>query len=168
MLVASRRYGAELEHLEVPEHRLLELYPGLSSFEEHHRYAWIADPDSPVEWLQSLDDPDVVFAMLDPFLFCPEYAFELGDSDAAALGLETAQEATVRALLTLAGDAEDITANLFAPVILNARAGLGRQVLLQDSGWSLRYEVFRGLRGVDSDGGGTAAPRAPRSQRDAA
>lgn len=159
MLVATKRYGVEIEEFEVSAGDIFELYPGLPSFEDHHRYALLSEADSPVEWLQSLDDPTVAFAVLDPFLFCADYAFELSDADAAALGLVHAGDAKVRALLTLATEASDITANLFAPVILNAAMGLGRQVLLQDSGWSLRFQVFSGLQVADDDRDGrTIAP----------
>lgn len=148
MLVTTNRYGTGPEQVEVSEDSVFELYPGLTSFEAHHRYARIMEPDSPVEWLQSLGDPDVVFAILDPFLFCPDYAFELSDSDIAALGLRNANEAAIRTILTLSESAEEITANLFAPLVLNRATRLGRQVLLQDSGWPLRFPVFEGLRDV--------------------
>ena len=57
-------------------------------------------------------DADVVFALLDPFLFQPEYSFEMTDADAAALGLRRPDEAIVRVILTLRESAAAITAGL--------------------------------------------------------
>ena len=65
MLVQTRRYGP-LETVDVPTARIYEFYPSLGGFEGHHRFAVISEADSPVEWLQSLDDPDVSFAVLEP------------------------------------------------------------------------------------------------------
>src|SRR5438045_3598908 len=100
MLVATRRFGP-VERIEIPEQQLYEFYPGLGGFEAHHNYALITDEDSPVEWLQSTSDPAVVFALLEPFLFYPEYGFELPDADASALGLSRPEQAIVRCILSL-------------------------------------------------------------------
>ncbi len=145
MEVITLRDGKE-EIVEVAEDRIFEFARGLNGFEHHHRYALIPDEDSSIEWLQSLDDPAVCFPLLEPFLFYPEYAFDLPDHDAEALGLEGPQDATVRAVITIREDPEQATANLLAPVVLNMRTGLGRQVLLQDSSLPICFELFEALQ----------------------
>ena len=117
------------------------LEPGLGGFESLRRYALIGEADSPVEWLQSLDDPDVSFALLEPFLFRPDYVFELPDRDAEAIGMTEPADALVRCILTLSEQAEQITANLLAPIVVNTRLGTGRQVILQDSNYSLQHRI---------------------------
>jgi flagellar assembly factor FliW len=157
MQVNTRRFGP-METLEVPDAQLYQFFPGLGGFEAHHEYGLITEQDSPVEWLQSLSDPDVVFAVLEPFVFNPDYSFEMTDADAAGLGLTRPADALVRAILTLRDSASAITANLMAPVILNPALRLGRQVVLQDAELSIRFPVMDGLQTVvpalaaDSDG----------------
>ena len=145
MLVKTNRYGTE-ETVEVSDDRLFEFNPGLSSFEDHHRYALISEEGSPIEWLQSLDSPAVVFPLLEPFLFYPEYGFELPDSDAEALGLAGPEEALVRCLLSVREAAQQTTANLLAPIIFNRRTRCGRQVVLQGTNLPLRLPVFEALQ----------------------
>ena len=145
MLVTTSRYGAD-ETVEVADDQLFEFSPGLSSFEDHHRYALLTDERSPIEWLQSLDSPAVVFPFLEPFLFYPEYGFELPDSDAEALGLRGPEEALVRCLLAVREAAQETTANLLAPIIFNRRTRCGRQVVLQGTNLPLRFPVFEVLR----------------------
>ncbi len=154
MQITTRRYGP-VETIEVTAAQIYEFSPGLVGFAEHQRYALIPDADSPIEWLQSLDDPAVTFAVVEPFLFAPSYAFELGDADAGALGLGRAEDATVRCLLTIRAQAAAITANLMAPIVLNTRARRGRQIVLQDSVWPLRFPVLDGIESLD----GEAAPQ---------
>lgn len=157
MQVKTRRFGP-METVEVPEAQLYQFFPGLGGFEAHHEYALITDQDSPVGWLQSLSDPDVVFAVLEPFIFNPEYSFEMTDADAAGLGLTRPTDALVRAILTLRDSASAITANLMAPVILNPALRLGRQIVIQDAELAMRFAVMDGLQTVvpaiaaDSDG----------------
>jgi flagellar assembly factor FliW len=147
MQVQTRRFGP-LETVEVPASQVYEFYPGLGGFEDHHQFALIPDQDSPLEWLQSTADPDVVFALLEPFIFCPDYSFEMTDADAAALGLTRPADALVRVILTLRDSASAITANLMAPVVLNPSMRLGRQMVLQETEQSLRFPVLSGLNAV--------------------
>ena len=49
---------------------------------------------------------------------------------------------------SLSEDAEKITANLLAPLILCRRTHLARQIILQDPGLELRARVFADMAGV--------------------
>ena len=144
MQVRINRFGRD-ETVEVSEDQIYEFQPGLSPFTDYHRYALIAEDDSPIEWLQSVDDPAVGFPLLEPFLFYPHYAFELADGDAEALGLERPEAAVVRCILTVREDADETTANLLAPIVLNDVTHRGRQVVLQQTELPLRFPVFEQL-----------------------
>lgn len=145
MEIVTHRYG-RAEHVEIDATEIFEFRPGLLGFERQTRYAVVPEEDSPIEWLQSLDDPGLAFAMIEPFLFYPEFGFELSDGDCAALGLREPQEAVVRCLLTLNGAVEDITANLLAPIVMNRSSGVARQIVLQDGNLSTRFPIFHTLR----------------------
>lgn len=144
MQIRTNLMGVE-ETLEISEQQIYAFDPGLGGFDSLRRYALIGEVDSPIEWLQSLEDPDVSFALIGPFLFRPDYVFELPDRDAEALGMQEPSEALVRCILTLNEDAEKITANLLAPLVLCRRTHLARQVILQDADLELRAPVFSSL-----------------------
>ncbi len=149
MLVKTNFLGVE-ETIEVSEEQIFSFDPGIGGFESLRRYALIPEQDSPVEWLQSLEDPDVAFALLEPFAFKPNYAFELSDADAEALGMREAQDALVRCVLTLHEDPEKITANLLAPLLFSRRSHMARQVILQNSEYELRFHLFSELPAHDT------------------
>ncbi len=144
MEIVTYRYG-RAETVTVAPSDVYEFRPGLAGFERLNRYAFIPENDSPVEWLQSLEDPEVAFATIEPFVFYPEYAFELADRDCEDLGLRSPQTAMVRCLLTLSPVVEQITANLLAPVVLNRETRKGRQIVLPDSNLSMRFPIFQTL-----------------------
>lgn len=148
MQIKTNLLGTE-EVMEINEQQIFAFEPGLGGFNALRRYALIAEEDSPIEWLQSIDDPNVSFALLEPFLFRPDYVFELSDQDAEALGMQEPGDALVRCILTLHEDAEQITANLLAPLVLCRRTHLARQVILQDPDLELRARVFDGAAAVD-------------------
>lgn len=142
MRVKTTLLGAE-ETVEVSEEQIFAFEPGIGGFESLRRFALVREDDTALEWLVSLDDPNVSFAVLEPFLFQPDYAFELGDRDVEALGLHEAGDAMVRCLLTLDEDPEQITANLLAPLVFSRRTHLARQIILSESAYSLRTQVLQ-------------------------
>lgn len=147
MLVKTNLIGAE-DLVEVADEQIFAFEPGIGGFDALRRYALLSEPDSPVEWLQSLDDQDICFAVMEPFVFDPDYAFELPDRDVEALGMSEAGDALVRCILTLDDDPARITANLLAPLILCRRTHLARQVVLQDMALPLRAPIFSDAEGA--------------------
>ncbi len=91
--------------------------------------------------LRSLEAPDVRFLVAHPGAFFPEYGFEL-DSDAAEdLGLSDAGDAMTLVVLTMGDDSVSTTANLLAPVVVNARNRSAAQIILSGSDWPVRANV---------------------------
>lgn len=144
-IVRTTRYGQE-EMVSVPEEAVYDIGPGILGFDGLRRYALLPEEDSPLEWLQAMDDANVAFAVLDPFLFYPNYSFELADADVEALGLAQREDARVRVILTLHESVEGITANLLAPLVLNPRMRRARQVVLPESDLPLRFPVLESLQ----------------------
>jgi flagellar assembly factor FliW len=143
--IVTHRYG-QAERVEIEASDVYELTPGLAGFAHLSRYALISEPDSPLEWLQSVEEPGLAFATVEPFLFFPDFAFELSDRDCEELGLDTPRNAMVRCLLTLSASVEEITANLLAPLVLNRATRVGRQIVLSDSEFSMRFPIVPSLQ----------------------
>ena len=90
--------------------------------------------------LRGLDE-DVALYACDPFTIVPDYEFEVGDADAAALELRDPSDALVLVVLTVRTDPAGVTANLLGPLVVNARTGRGRQLVLSTSDYSARHPV---------------------------
>ena len=91
--------------------------------------------------LRSLEEPAVRFVAAVPTAFFPDYAFDLDEDDCAELGLADESDALVLVLLTVGHDAAATTANLLAPVVVNARTRRAAQVILSGSDWPVRAAV---------------------------
>lgn len=141
MKVLTTMNGVE-EAVEVAPERVYAMEPAIGGFPDLRRYVLISEDDSPVEWLQSLDDAAVVFALIEPFLFLPNYAFELSETDVEALGVQAPEDVLVRCIVTLREDPSGITANLLAPVVFSRRTHLARQIILQDQELPIRFPLF--------------------------
>lgn len=144
MKVKTTLSGVE-ETIEVAPERVYALEPALGGFPDLRRFVLIDESDSPVEWLQSMDDPAVVFALLEPFIFLPTYSFELSERDVAGLGIEGPEDVLVRCLVTLRDEPSEITANLAAPVVFCRRTHLARQIILEDVELPIRFPLFAAI-----------------------
>jgi flagellar assembly factor FliW len=82
--------------------------------------------------LQSLLDPDLRLLVAAPPAFFADYAPEIDEATAASIGLESADDALLLVVVTTGGSAADATANLLAPVVVNARTRRAVQVLQVD------------------------------------
>jgi flagellar assembly factor FliW len=91
--------------------------------------------------LRSLERPAVRFLVAVPTAFFPDYSFELDGGACAELELTEAEEAVVLVLLTIGDDSTSTTANLLAPVVINARTRSAAQVILSGTDWPVRAAV---------------------------
>lgn len=99
-------------------------------------------PAEPVLYeLRSVQQPEVRFLVAVPTVFFPAYAVELDDSACTDLGLSDADDALVLVILTVGVDPAPTTANLMAPVVLNARTRAAAQVILSGTDWPVRATV---------------------------
>ena len=94
--------------------------------------------------LRSLEDPAVRFLVAAPAAFFPDYAFELDETECAALGLDDEADALVLVLSPSGTNARrhrPTTANLLAPVVVNVGTRAAAQVILAGTDWPVRAAV---------------------------
>jgi flagellar assembly factor FliW len=132
---------------DVPE---IDLVRPLAGFPELTRFVLVrldedgesdASGESALYELRSVQAPDVRFLVAVPTAFFPDYGFELDESTCSELRLADATEALVLVLLTIGDDAASTTANLLAPVVINARTRSAAQVILSGTDWPVRAAV---------------------------
>ncbi|MBF4581697.1 flagellar assembly protein FliW [Curtobacterium sp. VKM Ac-2865] len=89
-----------------------------------------------------VEDPRLF--LLDAAVHLPSYAPELSDVQAASIGLDSAADAMLLVVAN-AGSGSDagMTVNLLAPVVVNARTGVGAQFILDGQDLPLRAELVR-------------------------
>jgi flagellar assembly factor FliW len=89
-----------------------------------------------IRYLQSLDDPDLSFTLIDPSFLNIDYEIALNDQESELLGLESKEDEVVIMLMvyrTIKVEGEDvkqdeeIRAQTQSPLIINPRKRLGMQ-----------------------------------------
>jgi flagellar assembly factor FliW len=134
--VETTRFGA----LEVPEETVVTFPDGIPGF-AGKRFVMFRRDDAPVvEWMQSLEEPDVAVMTVEPTDFFPDYrpqpkAGELLTIDGAALGPD---DLLCRVIIRLGDAPGKLFVNLFAPLFFNIPRRVGMQLPLVGSGLSVR------------------------------
>lgn len=122
--------------VDLPE---LEFVLPLAGFPTARRFVLVRHDESSILFdLRSLDDPDLRFVAVAPAPFFPDYAPEIDDSTAEALGLTDAADALLLVLVTVGEDAASATANLKAPLVVNLRTLRAGQAVLVDNDLPVR------------------------------
>lgn len=138
MIINTTRFGV----IEVDDSALISMPEGMVGMPEQRSYCLIDhQPESVFKWLQSTHDPDLAFLMIDPSDVVADYEIVLPDWDVEILQLREAGEAVVMATVTIDTEAETVSTNLLAPVVINARTRLGRQVILDTDRYTIKHEI---------------------------
>lgn len=122
---------------EMPEITFVRPIPGFGDL-RHFALMRLDDSESLISELRSLERPDVRFVVTVPALFFSDYVVELDDQDCSDLGLDSAADAVILTVLTPGADARSTTANLLAPVVINARNRAAAQIILTGTDWPVR------------------------------
>src|SRR5215212_5277672 len=112
---------------------------GLVGQPDWKNFVLVKPDDGPVALLQSTEHAELALMVTDPFQIVPEYDVALSDADCAALGLS--EDEQPKLFCTLSVYQEQITTNLVGPIVVNARTGHARQVVMVDSPYSTRHPV---------------------------
>ncbi|HAF44241.1 MAG TPA: flagellar biosynthesis protein FliW [Gallionellaceae bacterium] len=110
---------------------------GLPGFETCHRFKLFHEEGKPsINWLQSLDNPDVMFSLRDPALLNISYDVSLSDADEKLLESAPGDELLMALIVYKDGKAENKTAavqaHMLAPIILNVSKRRGMQKILKN------------------------------------
>lgn len=125
----------------------LEFTEGLLGFGQLRRFVLIDDPNDEIfAWLQSCENGEVAFPVLEPELFAHNYQIELSKSDLEALDLKSVKDGRLMAIITIPSDPTLMTANLKAPIVINTTKRLARQCVLQDNALPIREPIFTKLQ----------------------
>ncbi len=143
MRVSTTRFG----EIEAKEQEIFTFKEGLLGFGQLRQFIILDDPhDEIFAWLQSCENPDVAFPLLEPDIFAPNFDFGISKSDINAMNLTSVEEGKVFCIITIPKDATKMTANMKAPLLINLKELTGRQCVLQDNSLEIRQPIFEKLQ----------------------
>ncbi len=138
MRISTKPYGP----IEVEERQLIRFPVGLFGFEGLHEYALLDALQSGFYWLQSIEDEQIAFILLNPYDLRSDYVLDVSDDDLEAIGYEDEQDILAFAIVTIPEDESRISANLQGPVIVNRVRRLGKQAISLNPQWQIKHYIL--------------------------
>lgn len=131
MVIPTRFHG----NLEISDRDLITFDPPILGFEMARRYVLLpVRPDSPFLYLQSVEQPSLVFVVVDPFVFFATYSL----AEERISGIGPAEQWAVLTVCTFYSDGRKPSTNLRSPLIVNRHTRTGGQyVLSHDYGFEV-------------------------------
>ncbi|WP_138496174.1 flagellar assembly protein FliW [Paenibacillus pinistramenti] len=110
-------------------------FPHLTQFELHHH-------DEHFSVLQSLQEEETAFILVDPFPYIKDYEFEVPEDALNELQIKDETQIAVRCIVTWHSQKEKVCVNLVAPVLFNVETKAGKQVVLQNTAYTTRTPLW--------------------------
>ena len=141
MIIKTRQFG----DVDVDETRIITMPKGMPGFPGMDRYTLLSHEEmDPFLTFQCLDDPELAFALMDPFLFLEEYPVDI-DGAVKEMGwaVEKTEELFLYTIVNASGDRpEEITANLAGPILIHTGIHEAVQMVIPDERFSHQHPIF--------------------------
>jgi flagellar assembly factor FliW len=114
--------------LEVSEDKVIHFPEGIPGFRQIKRYILMDYKDTPLKWLQAVDDPDVAFIVVQPEYILSDYSINIDQSVRDILDLKRDEDLAI--LLIIRVENRKIIPNLNGPLLINADNKVGLQIVI--------------------------------------
>ncbi|KMJ56048.1 flagellar assembly protein FliW [Bacillus sp. LL01] len=130
--------------MEVEKERIIHFEKGIPAFESEQTFVLLPfEEGTPFYVLQSTITTEVAFIVINPFQFVPGYQVKLPDATIEQLEITSEEEVATFIMLTVHEPFQETTANLQAPIIINATKQKGKQLLLSNSEYETKHTIFK-------------------------
>ncbi|GAB6107652.1 flagellar assembly protein FliW [Fusibacter bizertensis] len=143
MLLSTAQFG----DVEYEPSDVITFPQGIPGFEEQRTFIIIpsGDVEFPFNTLHSTENESLAFIVTDPFLFVENYDFELSQNDADLLkisGEDDLEDVLALSIVTIPENVENTTINIMAPLMINNKEKIGKQILLNEYD-EVKYAIFK-------------------------
>lgn len=134
--IKTSRFG----DLEIKEESVVEIVGGILGFPDNNKYV-LLEYNPPFSWLQSIENPNLAFVVVNAAEFGDDYQVPLPYKD-KELGLTENDEVAILNLVTIRPEPTLTTVNLKAPIVVSLSNMKGRQIILDDERYPVRLPLW--------------------------
>lgn len=117
---------------------------GIYGFESVKEFILLQEEKTQSIWsLQAAGAPYPCLIVVSPFSIFPDYSPVLSEDDLRRLHQPRPEDLCFLAVAVIRRELKNSVVNLKSPVVINVPERIGRQVILEESSYSVRYPLFR-------------------------
>ena len=152
MKITTRVFG----EIEIDDSKIIRFPFGIIGFPEMTDFALVFDEergkDTPIRWLQSLQEAGFAMPVMDPLLVAEDYNPEVEDNHLIPLGEMTAEDTLVLVTVTVPKEFKKMSLNLQAPIIINADSKKATQIIVNTEKYPIKYYIYDILQEMKKEG----------------
>lgn len=141
MKAATRLFG----EIEIDESKIITFEDGIIGFPDMKKFTLIFDEEKEgrpsISWLQSMDEPEIAFPVIDPLFVCEAYNPSVEDELLKNLGTIKEDNLYVLVTVTVPQDIKELAVNLKAPIVINTDTRKASQIIVEDD-LPVRYRIY--------------------------
>ncbi|MGQ9855852.1 MAG: flagellar assembly protein FliW [Fervidobacterium sp.] len=135
-------YKTRLGEFDINDDEIITFPSGIPGFENLRKFFILSlQETAPISWLVSIEDEQVSFPIIDPWIVKEDYEIELSQQEVAELEVEDPSELIIWCIVTIPlGKPQEATVNLKAPIVVNVKKAKGIQAILEN--YDMRYPLM--------------------------
>lgn len=141
MKAATRLFG----EIEIDESKIITFEDGIIGFPDMKKFTVIFDEEKEgrpsISWLQSMDEPEIAFPVMDPLFVCETYNPSVEEELLKNLGTIKEDNLYVLVTVTVPQDIKELAVNLKAPIVINTDTRKASQIIVEDD-LPVRYRIY--------------------------
>lgn len=137
MKMNTRHFG----EIEFKDEAIITFKEGVPGFKELTKYIIIEDPEETFVYLQSVEDENLSFVTMSPYILKKDYSINIKQSYIDSLGGGNPEDLLVTVVANIQDKFEDSTVNLVAPIIIQSQTKLGMQVILEETEYTTKHKI---------------------------
>ncbi len=139
MEIDTTRFGK----IRIQESELIGMRGCILGFERLKRFVLLtAEENTPFSWLQSADDPAIAFVVINPRILKRDYAPAIAEGELGFLDVQQPEEMVLLSIVTIRSNPFRATANLRAPILINAEKRWAKQIILDDPAYPIQFDIL--------------------------
>lgn len=130
--------------IEISKDKIIYFQEGIPGFEKEKEFVVILneDTENPFHHLQSVNNPQLSFIIINPFEIFSDYDISLPDITIEKLKITNQEQIVIYTIVLIPEKMEKMTTNLTGPIVINVEKKLGKQVILDDNRYSTKHFIF--------------------------
>lgn len=141
MKAATRLFGK----IEIDESKIITFEDGIIGFPDMKKFTLIFDEEKEgrpsISWLQSMDEPEIAFPVMDPLFVCETYNPSVEEELLKNLGTIKEDNLYVLVTVTVPQNIKELAVNLKAPIVINTDTRKASQIIVEDD-LPVRYRIY--------------------------
>lgn len=153
MIIETEKFGS----FDTKDSKIINFPCGLPGFEELKKFIILdVNETKPIYWLQSTENRHISLPVIITFELLSDYNINIREDDLEDLQFESKDDFLIMNVTVIPEDITKMTVNLAAPIIINAKHGIAKQIIIDAAELPIKYPIYEAIK-KSIEGGGKDA-----------